>query len=80
MEKKTYHIMPLIRRMLGHMWDKDPAQFGRIAIYTLVAGVYPFMAVVSAYGIYCLIRPVQLALAAGWNRICGKKKQTKDPQ
>ena len=46
MEKKTYHIMPLIRRMLGHMWDKDPAQFGRIAIYTLVAGVYPFMAVV----------------------------------
>lgn len=42
--------------------------------------VYPFMAVVSAYGIYCLIRPVQLALAAGWNRICGKKKQTKDPQ
>ena len=37
--------------------------------------VYPFMAVVSAYGIYCLVRLVQLLLAVGWNKVGGKKKK-----
>ena len=31
--------------MLVHMWKQDKKQYGRIAFYTIVAAVYPFMGV-----------------------------------
>ncbi len=42
---KKYNVLRVIKRMLKHLWEQEPAQFGRIAIYTVVAAVYPFMAV-----------------------------------
>lgn len=44
--KKSYNVFAVIKRMLNHMWEQDKAQYGRIAIYTLVGAVYPFMAVI----------------------------------
>ncbi len=44
--KRKYDVFAVIKRMLKHMWEQDKAQFGRIAIYTVVAAVYPFMAVI----------------------------------
>ena len=44
-EKKTYHMFDVIKRMLKHLWEYEPIQFGRIAIYTIVAAIYPFMSV-----------------------------------
>lgn len=45
--KKTekYKVLAVIRRMLLHMWKQDKAQFARIACYTAVASIYPFIAV-----------------------------------
>lgn len=43
--KKSYNVFAVIKRMLKHMWVQDKKQYGRIALYTIVAGVYPFMAV-----------------------------------
>ena len=44
-EKKKYNVMRVIKRMLKHVWEQEPVQFGRIALYTVVAAIYPFMAV-----------------------------------
>ncbi len=43
--KKKYNVLRVIRRMLKHLWEQEPAQFGRVAVYTVLAAVYPFMAV-----------------------------------
>ena len=43
--KQKYNVLNVIKRMLKHMWKQDKAQFGRIAIYTVVLAVYPFLAV-----------------------------------
>ena len=37
--------------------------------------VYPFMAVVSAYGIYCLIQPLWLMIRACYKKINHKSKE-----
>ena len=44
--KKQYNVLAVIKRMLVHMWEQDRKQFGRIFFYTLIAAVYPFMAVI----------------------------------
>lgn len=44
-QKQKYNVQSVIKRMLAHLWDKDKGQFARIALYTVIAGVYPFMAV-----------------------------------
>ncbi len=44
-EKKSYNVGNVIKRMLKHMWEQDKVQFGRIALYTVVAASYPFMAI-----------------------------------
>ena len=46
MEKKKYNVLSVIKRMLAHLWEQDRKQYGRILLYTLMAAVYPFMAVV----------------------------------
>ena len=43
--KEKYHVGNVIKRMLKHLWEQEPAQFGRVALYTVLAAVYPFMAV-----------------------------------
>ena len=45
-QKEKYNVLAVIRRMLAHMWKQDRAQFARIACYTVVAAIYPFMAVI----------------------------------
>ena len=42
---KKYNVLRVVKRMLNHLWEQEPAQFGRVAVYTLLAAVYPFMAV-----------------------------------
>ncbi len=44
-EKKTYKVLDVIKRMLKHLWEHEPIQFGRIGIYTGMAAIYPFMSV-----------------------------------
>ena len=44
-QKKTYNVLEVLKRMLKHLWEHEPIQFGRVAIYTIVAAIYPFMAV-----------------------------------
>jgi len=43
--KKSYHVFAVIKRMLKHMWEQDRGQYGRIAGYTIVAAIYPFLTV-----------------------------------
>lgn len=45
MKKKKYHVGNVIKRMLRHLWEQEPIQFFRIALYTVAAAIYPFMAV-----------------------------------
>ena len=45
-QKEKYNVLAVIKRMLAHMWKQDGAQFARIACYTVVAAIYPFMAVI----------------------------------
>ena len=45
-QKEKYNVLAVIKRMLAHMWEQDRTQFARIACYTVVAAIYPFMAVI----------------------------------
>ena len=45
MEKQKYKVLPMVRRMLQIMVQEDKKQPWRIFFYTVVAGIYPFMAV-----------------------------------
>lgn len=44
-QKVKYNVFAVIKRMAAHMWNTERKQYGRIAIYTVVAAIYPFMAV-----------------------------------
>ena len=44
-DKKSYNVFDVIKRMLKHMAEQDKKQYPRIVIYTLLAAIYPFMAV-----------------------------------
>lgn len=44
-QKKKYNVFTVIKRMAKHMWNTDCKQYGRIAIYTIVAAIYPFMSI-----------------------------------
>lgn len=43
--KKSYNIFAVIKRMLVHMWKQDKKQYGRVAFYTVIATIYPFMSI-----------------------------------
>lgn len=45
-QKQKYNVLAVLKRMLAHMWQQDRKQYGRIAFYTVVAAIYPFMSVV----------------------------------
>ncbi len=42
--KKSFGVFAVIKRMAAHMWKQDKKQYGRIAAYTVVAAIYPFLA------------------------------------
>lgn len=44
-EKKSYNVFAVIKRMLQHMVEQDKRQVLRIVCYTVITGIYPFMAV-----------------------------------
>ena len=71
-EKKSYNVFAVIKRMLTHMAEQDKKQYLRIAIYTIIAAIYPFMAVflpkiaigiVEQYGENAII-PLSIAMVA----------------
>ncbi|MBQ8624746.1 MAG: ABC transporter ATP-binding protein [Agathobacter sp.] len=71
-EKKSYNVFAVIKRMLIHMAEQDKKQYLRIAIYTIIAAIYPFMAVflpkiaigiVEQYGENAII-PLIIAMVA----------------
>lgn len=43
--KKSYNVFAVIKRMMKHMWEKDKAQYGRMAVYTVIGALQPFLAV-----------------------------------
>lgn len=45
MEEQKYKILPVVKRLIGNMKRQDPKQLGRVALYTVTAGIYPFLAV-----------------------------------
>lgn len=44
-QQRKYKTLPVIRRLMGNLKKEEPAQLVRIAFYTIVAGLYPFLAV-----------------------------------
>ncbi len=44
-EEKKYRAIPIIKRLMTAMFQRDKKQLPRIIIYTVAAGLYPFMAV-----------------------------------
>lgn len=44
-EEKKYKTFPVIKRLLVNMGKRDKKQFGRIAVFTIAAAIYPFLAV-----------------------------------
>lgn len=45
MEEQKYKVMPVIRRLIQNIRKEEPKQLQRVVIYTLVAAIYPFLAV-----------------------------------
>lgn len=45
MEEKKYKTLPVIRRMMAHVAERDRAQFARVFFYTITAAAYPFFGV-----------------------------------
>lgn len=45
MEKQKYDVLAMVRRMLRIMVQQDKRQIGRVLVYTIIAGIYPFMSV-----------------------------------
>lgn len=44
-KEKQYKITQVVKRMLQNMKVQDSKQFGRIAVYTIMAAIYPFFGV-----------------------------------
>lgn len=45
MNEQTYKVLPVIRRLMTNLFERDKKQLPRILVYTAVAGIYPFLAV-----------------------------------
>lgn len=45
MKNQKYKVLPMVRRMLKIMLQEDKKQLWRILFFTIVSGIYPFMAV-----------------------------------
>ncbi len=45
METKNYKVLPIIKRLMKNLLERDKKQLPRIICYTIAAGLYPFLAV-----------------------------------
>lgn len=45
MEEQKYKTWPVVKRLVGNMRKQDARQPVRVAVYTVAAGLYPFLAV-----------------------------------
>lgn len=46
METKKYPLSKTLKRMLADAWKENKKLFGRVFLYMIIAGIYPFFAVV----------------------------------
>lgn len=46
METKKYPLSKTLKRMLANVWKENKKLFGRVVLYMIIAGIYPFFAVV----------------------------------
>lgn len=46
METKKYPLGKTLKRMLDNIWKENRKLFGRVFLYMIIAGIYPFFAVV----------------------------------
>lgn len=46
MEKAKFFLSKTLKRMLKEVWKENKSLFGRSALYMIIAGIYPFFAVV----------------------------------
>lgn len=44
-EERRYRVWPVVKRLVREIRKGDGSQTGRVAVYTLCAGLYPFLAV-----------------------------------
>lgn len=45
MEEKKYKTLPMVKRLMANTAERDKKQFGRIAVFTIAAAIYPFLGV-----------------------------------
>ncbi len=45
MEEKKYKTFPMVKRLMVNTAERDKKQFGRIAVFTIAAAIYPFLGV-----------------------------------
>lgn len=45
MEEKKYKTLPMVKRLIVNTAERDKKQFGRIAVFTIAAAIYPFLGV-----------------------------------
>lgn len=44
-EEQKYRVWPVVRRLIGDIRKGDSRQPGRVVIYTICGGFYPFLAI-----------------------------------
>lgn len=44
-EERRYRVWPVVKRLVREIRKGDDSQTGRVAVYTLCAGLYPFLAI-----------------------------------
>ena len=44
-EERRYRVWPVVKRLVREIRKGDGSQTGRVAVYTLCAGLYPFLAI-----------------------------------
>ena len=45
MEEKKYKTLPMVKRLMVNTAERNKKQFGRIAVFTIAAAIYPFLGV-----------------------------------
>lgn len=44
-EERKYQVWPVVKRLIREIREGDGSQMGRVAVYSLCAGLYPFLAI-----------------------------------
>ncbi len=65
-ERRSYPLGSVLKRMLQNAWQKSPGVFGIFVVYTLVTAAYPFLSVALPKA---MLGELQSGAAARWERI-----------